>query len=88
MPSLGRARDSYYCVAHERLRDLKRSRQSCADMRGHCEGSAQIGRPTRTRPRRVPQRLFAKQLKRVANDDKIPAAAAAAEEHLNEFADF
>jgi hypothetical protein len=36
----------------------------------------------------VHQRLFAKQLKRVANDDKIPAAAAAAEEHLNEFADF
>ena len=88
MPSLGRARDSYYCVAHERLRDLKRSRQSRADIRGHYEGSAQLGRPTRTRTRRVHQRLVAKQLKRVANDDKIPAAAAAAEEHLNEFADF
>jgi hypothetical protein len=56
MPSLGRARDAY-CVAHERLRVLKRSQQSRADMRGHLRG-LRANEDTQ-RDRRVHQRLFA-----------------------------
>ena len=47
---------------------------------GICDGSVQMR--MLKRDRRVHQRLFAKQLKRVAYDDKIPAAAAV--ELLNE----
>ena len=79
MQSLGRARDAY-CAAHERLRVLKRNQQRRADMRGHLRGLR--ANEDAQRDRRVHQRLFAKRLKRVANDDKIPAAAAV--ELLNE----
>ena len=79
MQSLGRARGAY-CAAHERLRVLKRNQQRRADLRGHLRGLR--ANEDAQRDRRVHQRLFAKQLKRVANDDKIPAAAAV--ELLNE----
>jgi hypothetical protein len=79
MQSLGRARDAY-CAVHERLRVLKRNQQRRADMRGHLRGLR--ANEDAQRDRRVHQRLFAKRLKRVANDDKIPAAASV--ELLNE----
>jgi hypothetical protein len=59
-----------YCAAHERLRVLKRNQQRRADMRGHLRWL--LANEDAQRDRRVHQRLFAKRLKRVANDDKIP----------------